>query len=287
MIPPLDGNQIYGASHLNRLAEAANVFNQLYRNRQGPALRTGQQDHGLIWVRNNTYGYPRRFRAVTLADRPAPNQLGAIITSVSDGETPFLQQRPIVLSAVTPGDHAFRTPWAVLLEDLPPDEVGPAVIAGVTIARVNVTSSAHRRVYMTRGEHALQSGFAGQARILWCEAYESPYTTGEQWAVIEFADNPAVKLHAKTPAGGISAGSWNVDCDEFTPAYADCVVFEWEDQYSRYQKLLDLSAAEVTQRVYNGVDEAVGANKLIAISSDDDGIFCPVVEGCNDGCAEV
>jgi hypothetical protein len=277
MIPHLDGNQIYGPTNLNRIGEAVNVFNDLFRNHQRPALPTGQQDHDVLWVKNSTGANRARFDAVSL---------GVSITTVAQGEDQFLQQRPIVMTATTPAGAAFRTPWAVLLEDIPADKYGPAVVAGLTIARVNVTNSAHRRVAMTRGSHILQSGFAGQARLVWFEAMASPYTTGEQWAIIEFGCSPCVKLHAKSPADGIPVGEWNEACTEFTPGSADCVVFRWDDENEKWVKLLDLSGDPVELEVFNGVDEEVGGNKLIAISSDDDGVFSPVVEGCNDGCAE-
>jgi hypothetical protein len=275
MIPPLDANQIYGPTHLNQIGQAVNVFNSLYRSRQQPSGTQYGSNHGVIWVKNSSGADRSRFESLTL---------GAPITTVADGESPFLQQEPVALIGTQPADAAFRTPWAVLLEDIPNGKLGQALRAGITIARVNVANSAHRRVHMTRGSCVLQSGFAGQARLIWCEARVSPYTTGEQWAIVEFDGNPAVKLHGKTGSGGIAEGTWNAQCTEFTPGSAAVTIYEWDDQATKYKRLLDASSNAVTQTVRNDVDEAVGANKLIAILSDDDGVFSPVVEGCNEGC---
>lgn len=274
MIPHLDSNQIYGPSHLNRIGEAVNVFNDLHRSRQRPAGTQYGANHGVIWVKNGSGADRKRFEALAL---------GAPITTVADGTKPFLQQRPIVFHGVAPGNSAFRKPWAVLLEDIPNGKRGAALRAGVTIARVILNSSAHRRVHPAVTAPYLQSGFAGQARLLWFEAMDSPHTIGTQWAIIEFDGNPCVKLHGKTREGGIPAGSWNESCDEFNTGLEEVDVYEY-DPSGKYVPLLDLSGTQVGQTVRNDVDAVIGPHKFIAMSSDDDGVFSVVVEGCLEGC---
>jgi hypothetical protein len=273
MIPHLESNQIYGPTNLNRIGEAVNVFNDVHRGRQQPGGTKYGANHGVVWVANGSGADRGRFEVLSL---------GAPVTTVSDGEKQFLQQRPLVFNGLKPSTKAFRTPWAVLLEDIPTGKRGPALRAGFTIAKVNVANSAHRRAHAVNDSCVLASGFAGQARLVWFEAMDSPFTTGEQWAIIEFDGNPCVKLHGKTGGTGIPAASWNEACDQLTPGSAAVTVYEWTG--SKYEELLDLESNSVTQTTHNEVDEAVGANKFIALSSDDDGIFSPVVEGCKEGC---
>lgn len=273
MIPHLEQNQIFGPTNLNRLGEAVNVFNAVHRGRQQPGGTQYGANQGVIWVKNSSGADRGRFESLAL---------GAIATTVADDLSAFLQQRPLAFNGLQPASKAFRTPWAVLLEDLPTGKHGPALRSGLTIARVNVSNSAHRRAHMSNGSCVLSSGFAGQARLVWFEAMDSPHTTGAQWAIIEFDGNPCVKLHGKTGAGGIAAASWNEACNELTPGSGDVAIYEWDG--TKYVALLDLASVAVTQTTHNEVDEAVGANKFIALSSDDDGVFSPVVEGCNTGC---
>lgn len=125
-------------------------------------------------------------------DRWACVGLSDVTVAPSDNEDEFIERH--VVTATTPAStHA--TKFAILQEAIPDGEIGRAVVCGKTIATVNVSDTAHKYASPEAGEHRLQSGETGLARILYVE------TTGEQNALVVIGAGAGTVIEDGTGAG--------------------------------------------------------------------------------------
>jgi len=85
-----------------------------------------------------------------------------------------------ILRGTTPAAGTHEGKFVVLLEPANNNKIVPACVAGVCVAKVNVTDAAHTHVDVKDGDRgSLASGPWGSALILWKET-----GTGVKWAVI-------------------------------------------------------------------------------------------------------
>lgn len=98
---------------------------------------------------------------------------------------------PVIVNVVVPtnGDHPGR--WVVLLEELPEDGVGRALMFGVALVQLDVPEEGEDYEYaeLADGEvDHLNAVPLGSAEILWREEIESGSGSGEDfvWAVVRF-----------------------------------------------------------------------------------------------------
>jgi hypothetical protein len=112
----------------------------------------------------------------------------------------------------------------VLIEAVPEDEMGPAMVAGVCLARVNVQNVADRFCYVQASSHVLKGGPIGHHRIL-----DIPSNTGERTCVvalgsgvlsclgeadglIDTGDSGSVTILAGTPGSETTTGQTVPSC---------------------------------------------------------------------------
>ena len=162
------------AAAYNSFVEAAM---DLHARRQetGRAAEASRPQHTMVLVRNDSG-----------ADRGRFDVLGvdSSIFTPTDNLDEF--KNHVALAGVTPIAAAHTGRFVVLLEPVKDGEIGRALAAGVSPARVNVIDPAHGFADVANGNPAhLASGPAGVATILWKEP-----GTGQKWAVV------------RLPAGG-------------------------------------------------------------------------------------
>ena len=113
-------------------------------------------------------------------------------------------QNQVAVNGVVPDIDEHLGHFVILLEPLKANAIGRAVIAGVTVARVNVVSSLHPYADIADGSHDLASGWYGAADILWLQS-TSPGTTN---GLVRIGNWNSCKLAATvTQSIGINPGS--------------------------------------------------------------------------------
>lgn len=159
------------ASTWNAFVDAANYVKEARQNQLGHALRSGV-DVGIVLVKNTEAAAYPRFSALVLS--------GVCVTAAAN-EDEFVSCTPVFKGAKATSQNAGM-PFAVLLEPVAKDEVGRAMVLGITPAKVNVKSAsdgyAAPKAGSEKGE--LESAAEGVARILW-----KADGTGEQWAILQ------------------------------------------------------------------------------------------------------
>lgn len=152
----------------NRVCEAARSYYEGLGERFGKQpLPTSRQD--LVWIRNDTG-----------SDLDAWSVVGVDAPVFLPAENPDTFGRPVALKGGIPVlvQHLHRL--AILIEPVVTNELGRAVMAGVTAAKVDVVDASHRYADVKDGvSNCLASSAAGTAQILWKEA-----GTGIKWAVV-------------------------------------------------------------------------------------------------------
>ncbi len=131
------------------------------RTQRDPLQRFAQT--GVILARNRSGADRERFDVLGI-DQP--------IIAPEDDEVGFKSR--IAVDGVIPGPaHAAR--FVILLAPLAKDAIGPAVVDGVTVARVKLTEQTDAFAEVENG-HAdyLKSGTTGSAGILWVDPAEDP-----------------------------------------------------------------------------------------------------------------
>jgi hypothetical protein len=205
----------------NAFIDAAGAHQQAARGGRG-GRTAANPSPVIIQVLNDTDDPMDRFSAVKLVE--------PVVTPEDPNEDEFLGR--VVMKADTP-DEASAGGWAVVQADLPPGEIGPAVVLGVTQAWIGLVSAEHTHVEAEGAVPA--SGCSGTAQILWVAGGVGTATaTGEQWALIKLAGAPMTRTRLKittmpTP-GGLAA-----DCklaDESGPEFGvELINYHQEDDY--------------------------------------------------------
>lgn len=206
--------EIYGFDRESYLAvREATLRTNRGPSNERPRLGTQSNDrisgsHGLIRVKNTTAAERKRGEILALGDPAsyltAEKAFDLMIAplrydGVFDGEAIDL--------ATTP--HQI-TRFCVLLEAIPKDAEGDALIAGYLPVKVNVVSTVHRYARPTTGDHTkLTSDWWGGAEIK-----HTPSTTGDQYLYVCLGNTtfPVYRgktdsSHAKSATGTVSVWS--------------------------------------------------------------------------------
>lgn len=100
----------------------------------------------------------------------------------------------VAQEGATPTTASHRRKWVVTLDNIPINGFGLAVVAGVMIAQVDITSTIHPRATVKNNDAAkLESSFWGCAEILWAEA-----GTGVKWAILRIGDHGGGLVRGKS-----------------------------------------------------------------------------------------
>lgn len=141
--------------------------------------QTGRRDtkSGTVMLRNGTDEALGQFALVCIGD---------LIITPTDNEQEFRNKTPVFEAVPLSGSNKDK-PFAVLQKPLAKKECGIALVAGITPAKINVSSESHE--YAEASADGLKSSDSGAVRILWKES-----GTGEKWAI--------VNLGSASPSGG-------------------------------------------------------------------------------------
>lgn len=144
---PLDGIPM---DSWNRAQEAANiVLDSNWRANDRPFGRP------LSWVKNNTG-----------ADRERGDVVGLNGVVIDSGDNAEEYQNRVVYSGIEPASPAHDTKYAILQQPTPTTISMPAMISGVTLAKVNVTDVGHEFCKLVNAKYELESADNGSARLL-------------------------------------------------------------------------------------------------------------------------
>ena len=135
----------------------------------GITAKTPSRDtkSGLVLVRNATGQELAQFTVVVI---------GALIITPTDNEQEFRNNIPVFEAELVTSENNEK-PYGILQKPLQQNECGPAMLGGITPAKVNIDDESHE--FAEPDENGLKSSTSGLARILWKEP-----ETGEKWAVI-------------------------------------------------------------------------------------------------------
>ena len=184
----------------NRLAQWANNTN---RPTNAAASQT-HRDAGIVMVRNDTGAALDKFGVVTLGD--------PVITPANNLEE--FKRGPIFAANSPVEDETV----AIVKQPLPTDFIGPAVVSGATLVKVDVKDDAHKRAQLIAGDSAkLETTEGPGLPILWRETG----TSGVLWGLVDLASalprgvTFAVILTQDGGQGGDSAtkASWTYTAD--------------------------------------------------------------------------
>ena len=162
------------AATWNAFIDAAQDYRQRTQN-IGSASAASAWKPGVIFVRNDTGADRDQFAVVGL---------GSIVIGPSDNLREF--KTHTVLSAVTPNINLHKGKFAILQQPIKSGKIGMACVDCISIAQVNITSTAHQTAEIADATTAnLVSSDSGSAMILWAET-----GTGVKWAVVRFGPIP-------------------------------------------------------------------------------------------------
>lgn len=180
-IPAADWNAIVDATR-------AHLEDQLGN---GGTTTSGGKQAGVVFVKNASGAAVDRFAVLGIG--------GPIITP-TDNADEF--KRQVAVSGVTPtSGHAGK--FVILLEPAPSGGIVRAVVAGVSIVKVNVIAAAHEFAEVKAGDAAkLDSAAQGTARILWKES-----GTGDKWAIVRLGESAPSLIPVTVAQTGGSNGS--------------------------------------------------------------------------------
>lgn len=161
------------ASDWNAFIDAANYTRSAGRMGTGPS--GALLPPGVVWVRNSTATDYEKYDALWLA-----NQKVAI--TPSQNETEFESQMMLRVGGVRDSDYDYGVPYVVLLDPLPANGYGRAMIAGTMVTRLNVAYRYHRYATLVQGESRLTTVPLGDARIVWLDGGSK----SERWGIVQF-----------------------------------------------------------------------------------------------------
>ncbi len=172
---------------------------------RAPHGRASRPDHAAtILVRNDSGADIPRFGILGL-DSP--------VIGPDDNLASFQNQPAFSGSTPAAGTHEGR--FAVVQQPLASGAIGPAVVDGLSVARINVADASHTYADVADGDATqLLSSAAGSARILWIAS-----GTGTQWALVSLGH---------TPAGGAGGGVRQMIITAIHDDYLACR--DWDGQ---------------------------------------------------------
>lgn len=144
----------------------------------------------MIEVKNNTGADLDEWQVVGL---------GAATTPPSESEQEFVERH--VLNAEVPAS-THESKFAILQEAIPSGEIGRALVAGVTIARVDVNSTSDERAAVQASVYRLDSGSSGPCRILYAES-----TGDNQLALVLISSDAAGGMRLGKASAFIAKGT--------------------------------------------------------------------------------
>ena len=159
-------------------AEARNAWNEMFRwwktqRGGGPPLKQVMRQTGILEIKNNS-GYDRERFDVLGIDDVFPDPVENLLS---------FKNVP-ALHGITPAATAHRGKFAILLKPAADGKIVHAVVAGVTVAKVDVVDASHEFAEVEDAEAGnLISGSVGSAKILWKES-----GTGVKWALIRMGN---------------------------------------------------------------------------------------------------
>ena len=135
----------------------------------GVTAKTPSRDtkSGMVLVRNATGEELSQFTVVSL---------GTLIITPTDNESEFRFNIPVFEAELITGENKEK-PYGILQRPLKENECGPAMLGGITPAKVTIEDEEHE--FAEPDANGLKSSNKGLARILWKEP-----ETGEKWAVL-------------------------------------------------------------------------------------------------------
>ena len=159
------------ASTWNAFVDAANFVKEARQNQWGKGLKSGV-DVGIVLVKNAGSTLYDRFTALVLNDIAVPPNANE--DEFVSCASVFIGQRMT--------DEREGKPYAILLQPLGPDEIGRAMVLGVTPAKVTIgdAEDAYAVPSPNSSRGALESSATGVARILWKAG-----GAGEQWCLLQ------------------------------------------------------------------------------------------------------
>lgn len=173
------------ASTWNSFIDAAEHV-KMRRGGMGGEVQRKDTKSGIVVARNATGQTLEQFAAISLGD---------LIIKPADNEPEFRGNPPVFEAAAL----AAGKPFAILQRPLENEECGPAMLVGITPAKITVSNEAHK--FASPGSGVLNSSNSGLAQILWKED-----GTGEKWAVLQLGISEGYSGYFKVSASGISSG---------------------------------------------------------------------------------
>lgn len=160
------------AATFNELIDAARLAKLHEAGMRADAAELYQASPVLVRIINRTETHWPRMSIVGLAD-PVPTPDVDLVRFKN--ELTFAGRVP------TAADVGR---FAVLRDPIPPSHVGEGVLAGFTVAQVNLTTGKELFAEAIAGDVAKLVGGLGSARILWKPGTEEAPATGAQWCVV-------------------------------------------------------------------------------------------------------
>jgi len=137
----------------------------------GPLVESVQRGIGVVLVRNDSDELIEPHHALAIT--------GVLVEpGEDDQERTFHSRTPLTGDVAT--EESDTLAFAVALQPIKPNALGPCVLTGVTTARVYITNETDTTCELAADETVLASTPMGGIPILWKED-----GTGEKWAVIE------------------------------------------------------------------------------------------------------
>lgn len=217
----------------NAMVDAGNAFkNNQLGTQQAPKLIPRKSD--IVKVRNDTGADRVKGQVIGLGDK--------ITTNVEQKHTWF--------EGVAPTAGVKYASVAIYLGAVVDGNIGDAQVAGVCIARVNVSSTVHTHAYVVPGSYVLASSFVGPFELV-----SEPASTGEAEYYVIMRRDRSVAIF-QSPGGGIPARSGT------TAGSANCKAFYINDSNTLVE-IKDSANTSLAVPVKNIFGGAIGGDAYI------------------------
>lgn len=232
-VMPEDDGYLISEADLRRISKV--VRKEERSNKATPVKRRKtilpyRFDHTVVMVKNASGSSVRRREWISLSD----------LDSEMDGRHFQFEGQRHNLTALTQTEYGYR--YGIALERLPTNGYGRVQVAGVCIAKVNISDTGHRYALLPYTGSNLTSGIIGQIEIL------SPVTaTGEQECVVRLGPAPApivvaVIIDSTTATAYAYAGSYGsttrvvpyVNCGFTGISVGQRVILSWDGTAQSY-----------------------------------------------------
>lgn len=166
---PENAKGLIGGAAFNQFARSANWVN---------ARRTGQHSEQTDLIPTGTMCKVRNDSGFNLKQYQVL-ALGSPLISPSQEESEF--RRQVTFTGALPGSDA-KSKFCILASNIPYNEIGDGIVAGVVQVKVNITDTAHKYADVTSGsaEYLTSTEGVSGAQILWRE----DASTGVQWCIV-------------------------------------------------------------------------------------------------------